>query len=85
VTQESDRKVIVGLAAQEKADEMEKLATDLLNWTALFRDPLTGELWKQTFPWPAAHGGGPPQLEITTRQRALLEFDLTEEDLESPT
>ena len=77
-----DNEVLIGSAAEEKARSLEELVTDDVNWTVLYRDRASGALWKQSYRWPASHAGGAPQLEQITRRRALLEFDLVEEDLD---
>jgi hypothetical protein len=78
-------RTLVGVEAQEKARALDQIAVDALNWTVLYRDPASGLLWKESYPWPETHGGGPPKLEVISRRRALLEFDIREEDLGSDT
>jgi hypothetical protein len=77
-----DAQVFDGHEAHEKAKSMQEIAVDLRDWTVLYRDPVSGSLWKRWQPWPSSHGGGPPRLERIDRRQALLEFDITEEDLE---
>jgi hypothetical protein len=77
----SDDDVLVGVEAQVKARSLHELARDPAGWTVLYRDPDSGVLWKESYPWPESHGGGPPRLEVISRKRALLEFDVMEEDL----
>jgi hypothetical protein len=67
--------------AQEKIESLDRLSLNGLAWTILYRDPVTEALWKEWKPWSEMHGGGPSRLEPITRQRALLEFDVLEEDL----
>ncbi|MGH9199272.1 MAG: Imm27 family immunity protein [Acidimicrobiia bacterium] len=75
-----DATVFVGDEAQRMVRLMERVASDGPMWTALYRDE-AGVLWKESFPWSERHGGGPAQLEKIDRRQALLEFDVTEEDL----
>ncbi len=74
--------VLDGLEAQRKAAGLQELVSNEYDWTALYRDPVSGTLWKESYPSPETHGGGPPRLEMIDRRRALLEFDLTEGDLD---
>jgi hypothetical protein len=81
VSDDADARSLVGFPAAEKIKQLEKLAYNDLEWTSLYRDPTSGELWRKSHLWPAAHGSGPPKLEPITAERALLEFDIVEGDL----
>jgi hypothetical protein len=72
---------LVGFPAAEKVKQLIKVAYNNDEWTSLYRDPSSGELWKKSHPWPEAHGSGPPKLDPISAARALLEFDVMEEDL----
>ena len=78
----SDPKTFDGADAYDKMRSLDEIARDSLNWTALYRDPVTRQLWKEWLPWPESHGDGPPRLERIDRARALLEFDVVENDLD---
>ena len=71
---------LVGKEVDEKKRLMKRLAVSP-SWTALYRDNETGALWRESFPWGEAHGGGPSTLERISEREALLEFDITEDDL----
>jgi hypothetical protein len=43
-------------------------------WTVLWRDPLTGQFWKEYFPHSERHGGGPSSFVKITEEQALAEF-----------
>lgn len=57
-----------------EVEHLEELAIDSKNWTALFRCPSTGRLWKKYFPYPSMHGGGPPSYEQISQDLAASEF-----------
>ncbi len=44
---------------------------DTVRWEGLFRCPETGTYWKQWYPWPEAHGGGPPELTRISEEDAM--------------
>ena len=37
-----------------------QVVVDDVNWIVLYRDPKTGDYWKEYFPQSELHGGGPP-------------------------
>jgi hypothetical protein len=45
------------------AEHLRLILFDLENWENLYECPETGIRWLETFPYPAAHGGGPPVLQ----------------------
>jgi hypothetical protein len=51
-----------------------KIKTDAVHWQTLWKNPQTGELWKEFFPMPEMHGGGPPVFIKITEQEAKSEF-----------
>jgi hypothetical protein len=51
-----------------------QLKLDSTNWRVLWRNPRTGELWKEYFPYPEAHGGGPSEFVRITEEEAKKEF-----------
>lgn len=53
----------------------EKLKVNIEAWTALYRCPKTGELWKRYYPFPESHGGGPARFIKISQDEALKEFD----------
>jgi hypothetical protein len=53
-----------------------QLKVDSYNWRVLWRDPTTGEYWKESFPHSEAHGGGPSKFERITEAQANIEFGL---------
>lgn len=76
--------VLIGRDADQKASHLTRVSRNDLNWTTLYRDPFSGQLWKKSYPRPEAHASGPSKLETISRERALLEFDVVEEDLTDP-
>jgi hypothetical protein len=43
-------------------------------WETLFQDPDDGRYWEQTYPQSELHGGGPPSLQLLTRQEARAKY-----------
>jgi hypothetical protein len=52
-----------------------QMKVDATNWKVLWRDPKTGEYWKEYFAHSEHHGGGPPSFIRITEEQAKLEFD----------
>ncbi len=52
----------LGAEATLKANSMTKTYVDTEKWEKIFTDEETGERWLMDFPYPEAHGGGPPRL-----------------------
>ena len=53
---------IDGAAAQDYAKHLRQVSIDFAKWEVLYECPLTGRRWKEFYPHPEAHGGGPPRL-----------------------
>ena len=51
-----------------------QLKIDALNWRVLWKNPQTGELWKEYFPHSEMHGGGPAEFVKITEKDAKVEF-----------
>jgi hypothetical protein len=51
-----------------------QLKVDASNWKVLWRDPKTGDYWKEYFPQSEHHGGGLASFTILTEEQAELEF-----------
>jgi hypothetical protein len=51
-----------------------KLKVDVVNWQTLLKNQKTGEFWKEYFPWPEAHGGGPSVFVKITDEDAKRDF-----------
>jgi len=54
--------------------ELIEIAIDDVNWKILYKNPTTGEYWKEFFPHAEMHGGGPPTFEQITEDEARREF-----------
>lgn len=61
-------------AAQHARKHWVLVRTDAVKWNSLWRDPVTGKLWKEFYPRSEAHGGGPPSFETITEAQAQDEF-----------
>jgi len=57
---------------------LEELVVDSENWQVLYRCPETGRYWKEYFPQPEAHGGGPQDFVQIPKEIAEEEFDIPE-------
>jgi len=53
-----------------------QIKVDASNWKALWKNPQTGELWKECFPHSELHGGGPAEFEQISEEEARSEFNL---------
>ena len=51
-----------------------QLKIDSVNWTVLWKNPQTGEFWKEYFPHSEMHGGGPGEFVKITEAQAKSEF-----------
>ena len=51
-----------------------QLKVDPDKWTVLWKDPQTGQFWKEYFPQSELHGGGAPEFVKITEQEAKAEF-----------
>ena len=58
-------------------DSLVRLKVDDINWTILWKDPKTGEHWKQFYPRSEMHGGGPPEFVVITESEAINEFGIS--------
>jgi hypothetical protein len=66
-----------GAEAREYARaHLVKIKVDLDKWQILYECPNTGKLWKEYYPYPDSHGGGPPELVQISLQAAQEEFHL---------
>ena len=48
------------------AQHLRQIADDPINWTTEYICPETGERWILDYPFPEAHGSGPPRLRKLT-------------------
>jgi len=70
-----------GVAGQEYAKRsLVQLRVDSVNWKVLWRNPKTGNYWKEYFPQAEMHGGGPSEFVRISEREALAEFGSLEED-----
>jgi len=53
-----------------------QVVVDDVNWKVLHRNPETGEYWKEFFPHPEVHGGGPPVFVKISQEEAKREFKI---------
>jgi hypothetical protein len=51
-----------------------QLKVDSVNWRVLWKDPSTGEYWKEYFPYPDSHGSGPSEFVLITEDKAREDF-----------
>lgn len=52
-----------GTEAQEYASEhLQLVNVDVTRWVTEYVCPQTGRRWIESYPYPSAHGGGPPRL-----------------------
>jgi hypothetical protein len=66
-----------GREAQDYArSHLQELVVDAESWQVLYRCQETGRYWKEYFPQPEAHGGGPSELVQIPKELAEEEFDL---------
>ena len=54
------------------------VATSADGWSKLFRDPVDGRFWEQTYPMAEMHGGGPPKLQVVSHQAARTRYGAVE-------
>lgn len=72
---QSNRKRLEGNEGQDYArHNLVQVVVDDVNWKVLYRNPATGEYWKEFFPSSEMHGGGPPVFEKISEQEAKREF-----------
>lgn len=45
-------------------------------WEILYRDPTDGRLWELTFPHGDMQGGGPKQLQVIPRDKAIGKYQV---------
>jgi hypothetical protein len=50
------------------------VATSEDGWSNLYRDPSDGRFWEHTYPQGEMHGGGPPKLQVLTRDVAIKSY-----------
>ena len=51
-----------------------QLKVDTTNWMVLWKNPATGEFWKEFFPQSELQGGGPPEYVLISFENAVKEF-----------
>lgn len=51
-----------------------QVKVDEVSWRVLWRNPSTGEYWKEYFPQSELHGGGPAEFVKITEAEARNEF-----------
>jgi hypothetical protein len=51
-----------------------QIKVDTANWKVLWKNPQTGEFWKECFPHSELHGGGPAEFVQITEEEAKSEF-----------
>ena len=55
-----------------------KLAVDEVNCRTLYKCPDTGRYWKEYYPYPEYHGGGPSAFVQISKRTAKEEFGFEE-------
>jgi hypothetical protein len=45
------------------------------DWETLFQDPSDGRYWERTYPYGDLQGGGPPQLEVISEDKARAKYN----------
>ena len=49
------------------ANNLDEVGNREGGWITLFKEKTTGKFWERTFPESNMHGGGPPQLELLSK------------------
>jgi hypothetical protein len=52
------------------------LVKDSTGWDTLYRDPVDNRLWERTYPNGDWHGGGPPQLNVVSKEQASAKYNI---------
>jgi hypothetical protein len=55
-------------------ERLVQVKIDAVNWKVLWKNPQTGEFWKEYFPQSELQGGGPPEFVQITEEEAKSEF-----------
>lgn len=55
---------------------LEQVAVDGDNWSALYRNPDDGSYWELTYPQSYMHGGGPPTLQLVSKDDARKRYGI---------
>jgi hypothetical protein len=55
-------------------EHLVKVKVHDVNWRTLWRNPQTGEYWKECFPQSEMHGGGLPEFAKITEAQAKEQF-----------
>lgn len=58
------------------SSHLQEISVNFSTWETLYQCPVTKRFWKEYFPYPEAHGGGPPELIQITPEQAEKDFDL---------
>lgn len=53
---------------------LRRRASDPSGWDTLYEDPRDGRLWELLYPHSEMHGGGPPSLQVVTREAARSKY-----------
>ena len=56
---------------------LEQIAIDGDNWSALFKDPHDGRYWELTYPQSHMQGGGPPTLQLLSKEAVFKKYPKT--------
>ena len=51
-----------------------QMKVDAIKWKVLWKNPATGEFWKEFFPQSELQGGGAPEFVLISFEEALQEF-----------
>jgi hypothetical protein len=55
---------------------LQRVANSSDGWETLFRDPVDGRLWEQTYPHSEMHGGGPESLRNIDTDSAQRKYGI---------
>ena len=70
-------KFIQGADAKNYArSHLREITVNFDNWETLYQCPITKTFWKEYFPYPEGHGGGPPELIQISPEDAKRDFKL---------
>ena len=61
-------------AAKYASAHLVELVYNSEKWDTLYGCPETGRLWRDYFPYPSSHGGGPMELVPISPEAAAAEF-----------
>ena len=55
-------------------NDLEKVGDREEGWITLFKEKLTNKFWERIYPDSHMHGGGPPQLELLSKNEVMDKY-----------